>query len=199
VDRKIVTVQIIKSKKHFIANDPQFLIEEFTEKDILAKAVAKEIRKSIPKDRQEITIHQGNDEYLKLLTSLLKRLPKGATKYIMGTGGEAFMENTMIPIWEKYHTVAFSNDIKIKMISYNKQKSSIKPLADEAGIYNIRYLASSTENPAGIHIYKELDTVLNIIYSDDRQPVTAIMIKDKALTDSYLNLFNNLWKTARIN
>lgn len=196
VAKKLVTEQEIKSKKNFSANNPQFLVDDFNEKTNLAKEVVEEIEKSIPKDKQEIIIHQGNDEYLKLLTGLINRLPKGSTKYIMGTGGEEFMKNTMIPIWKKYHNVAFAQEIKIKMISYEDQKSSIKSLADAEGIYEIKYLSSNTGNPAGIHIYPEIDTVLNIIYSDDRQPVTAIMIKNKALAKSYLNLFNNLWKTG---
>lgn len=197
VARKLATEQTVKNKKHFSPNTPQFLIDEFTEKTNIARDVAEEIEKSIPKDKQEITIHQGNDEYLKLLTSLIKRLPKGATKYIMGTGGDEFMKNTMLPIWKKYHNVAFAQEIKIKMISYEDQKSSIEAPANEAGIYEIKYLSSNTENPAGIHIYPEVDTVLNIIYSDSSHPVTAIMIKNRALTQSYLNLFNNLWKTAK--
>jgi sugar-specific transcriptional regulator TrmB len=197
ISKKLISEQIIHSKKNFSANNPQSLADDFSERAILAKEAVKEIEKSIPRDRQEISIHQGNDEYFKMQIGLINMLPKGATKHIMGTGGQAFMENTMIPFWKPYHKAALNQNLKIRMISYENQISSIKSLADETGIYETRYLPANTENPAGIHIYPEIDTVLNIIYSDDKHPVTAIKIKNKALTESYLKLFNNLWETAK--
>ena len=74
------------------------------------------------------------------------------------------------------------------------QKKALEQLVREIPIYQIRYLPSNIENPSGIHIYPEAKTVLNIIYSDENSPVTAIKIKNPAVVQGYLNLFNSLWK-----
>ena len=196
VARKLVEVKEIKGKKTFSAVAPSLLVEEFEEKRRVAEEVAEKISLKMGAEMQEITIHEGNEEYLALLTSLLKELPKGATKYVLGTGGEEFMQETMLPIWKKYHRVAHERNINIKMISYGMQREAIEPHTNKEENYKIKYLPSDMENPAGIHIYPEAGVVLNIIYSTTESPVTAIKIKNTALVRGYLNLFENLWRRA---
>lgn len=198
VARKLVAEKEIKGKKTFSAVSPSLLVEEFAEKHRLADQIAGEISQKLKADTREITIHQGNEEYLSLLVSLLKSLPKGGTKYVLGTGGEDFMKQTMLPIWRRYHKVAHAQNIKIKMIGYESQRFAIEPHTKKEGNYEVKYLPSEMENPAGIHIYPEADTVLNIIYSDEFNPVTAIKIKNKAFVRSHLNLFNSLWQKGAI-
>ncbi len=194
VSRKLVSEFENKGKKHFSVVSPDTLIQEFTEKQQIAEIVTKKIKEKISSDIQEITIHQGNEEYLSLLTSLIKQLPKGGTKYVMGTGGEEFMKETMRPLWKKYHKVVKDAGISIKMIGYQDQKESFAKEIAEENVYDVRYLPSGFQNPAGVHIYPEAGVVLNIIYSTDSKPVTVIKIKNKSLTQGYLNLFNNFWK-----
>ncbi len=194
--RKLVSEKQIKGKKLYSINNPEVLEHEYDEKAQTAKAFAASVQELIEAPIQEISIHQGNDEYLNLLTGIIRTLPKGATKYVLGTGGEAFMANTMRPIWKKYHKAAHQQEIKIKMLGYESQRQSIDPDVKPEGMYEVKYLPDDIENPSGLHIYPEVDTVLNIIYSDNTKPVTAIKIKDKSLVQGYLNLFNNLWKQA---
>lgn len=193
LSRKLISESEIKGKKQFSAVSPSILVEEFEEKRELANQVARSISSILQSDLQEITIHQGNDEYLMLLTSLIKSLPKGATKYVLGTGGEEFMKQTMLLIWKKYHSVVKKQGIHIKMIGYEHQKESIETHTQKEGMYETKYLPSTMENPAGIHIYPEAGVVLSIIYSDEFNAVTAIKIKNRAFVQSNLILFNNLW------
>jgi uncharacterized UBP type Zn finger protein len=197
VSRKLVSAFENKGKKHFSITSPEILIEEFDTKKRVAEEVVSSIKKKLGSDLQEITVHQGNEEYLNLLTSLTKQLPKDATQYVLGTGDEKFMEETMIPIWKKYHLAVKEARINIKMIAYRKQKESIQTEINNEGMYQVKYLLSGNENPAGIHIYPEAGVVLNIIYSDKNKPVMAIKIKDKDLVLGYMNLFNNLWGAAK--
>ncbi len=193
VARKVVEVREVKGKKTFAAVFPDLLIEEFDSKKVLAEEVAHRITEKMKIGRQEITIHQGNEEYLALLTSCLKSMPKGSTKYVLGTGGADFMKVTMLPIWKKYHKVVRNQGIKIKMVGYDLQKDEIEPYTSKEGMYEVKYLPSDMENPAGVHIYPEIGVVLNIIYSDKLNPVIAIKIKSKEFVRSNLHLFNNLW------
>jgi sugar-specific transcriptional regulator TrmB len=193
VARKLVSEFEIKGKKTFSIVSPDILIEEFEEKQKIAMDVSSKIKMKMSAETQEITIHKGNDEYLALLTSLIKQLPRGGSKYIIGSGGEDFMEETMRPIWKKYHTAVDNAGITIKMIGYKNQKSAFQKETEKEGSYEVRYLDASTENPAGVHIYPEAGVVLNIIYSNKEHTVTAIKIKDQSLVKGYLNLFNTLW------
>jgi sugar-specific transcriptional regulator TrmB len=193
VARKLISSAEIKGKKHFSITSPDFLVQEFEEKQEKAKNMVNLIKSKINSESQEITLHQGNDEYLKLLTTLINELPSGSTKYVLGTGGKIFMEKTMNSIWKKYHAVVNNRKVRIHMIAYNSQKPDLEPSLSKMNVYTTKYLSDDSENPAGIHIYPEINTVLNIIYSDELNPVTAIRIKNKALTESYLKLFKNLW------
>ncbi len=198
IARKLVTEKTIKGRKQFTTTNPQTLVEEFATKTEDARKAANTLKQLRAKGQfEEITIHQGNEEYLALLTSIIRSLPKGATKYVLGTGGEDFMRVTMRPIWKKYHEAALRQKLTIKMIAYESQRASLVTDIKNPPIYDVKYLPDEIENPAGIHIYPEIYTVLNILYSNDIEPVTAIKIQNKKLVHGYLNLFNNLWKMAK--
>lgn len=197
VARKLVSESQIKGKKTFFLTDPSILKDEFQEKSEKAIEVAQTIQELSSQEVQEITVHQGNDEYLALLTNLIRQQTKDSTIYVLGTGGEAFMTNTMRPIWKKYHHVAKQQGILIKMISYESQRQAIATDVASEDIYEVRYLPDEIENPAGVHIYPEAHTTLNIIYSTAERPVTAIRIKNTDLVQGQLNLFNNLWQITK--
>jgi len=193
IGKKMISERQVNGRKRFALASPDSLAQEYEKKASLAQKLAKEITTLSTHELQEITIHQGNDEYLNLLTGIIKSLPKNSIAYVLGTGGEAFMRQTMLPIWDKYHQVAHARHLQIKMLGYEPQKSAIAPSAAQEGNYEVRYLPANMENPAGIHIYPDAGIVLNIIYSDEQTPVTAIKIKNPSLTRGYLNLFENLW------
>tara|TARA_Y100001970_G_C13895830_1_gene681051 strand:- start:181 stop:756 length:576 start_codon:yes stop_codon:yes gene_type:complete len=182
------------AKRIYVASNPEGLTADFSRKLEQAQQATKSIKEILSETIQEISTHRGNTEYEHLLTSLILSLPKGATKYIIGTGGSDFMEQTMIPIWKKYHKAAKKQDLKIKAIAYASQKDDLEAILQKEGIYNVQYLSDAPGNPSGIHIYPELDTVLNIIYSTETKPVVAIKIVDSDLVQGYLNLFQGLWK-----
>lgn len=192
--KKLVAQKSVRGVKHFSIIEPAALSEEFEQKAQLAKSVSEEIKKMLPQGMQEITVHQGNEEYAQLLVGILKSMPKGSTQYVIGTGGEDFMAQTMRRIWKKYHQAAHAQKMQIKMISYESQRAAIESDVAKEGMYEVKYLSDNIENPSGVHVYPEVDTILNIIYSDKENPVTAIKIKNKALVQGYLNLFDNLWK-----
>lgn len=197
IARKLVAEKKVKNRKVFEITDPHVLIQEFETKKQQAEELSHTIAALLPENNREITIHQGNEEYLRLLTTIIKSLPKKSTKYVLGTGGKTFMEQTMLPIWQKYHASAFQQQLNIKMIGYESQRSALSFDDQTKKIYTIKFLPDNIENPAGLHIYPDIGVVLNIIYSDNKHPVTAIKIQNQALCGSYLALFNNLWKMAK--
>jgi len=198
INKKLVTEKIIRGSKSFaISSDPEILKEEFSHKLQVASDLVGQIKNQMTIESQEVSVHQGNEEYLELLLSILKAMPIGSKKYILGGGGKEFMENTMKPIWKRYHKVAHERNIQILMIAYEYQRKDLAEDSKKEGIYSVRYLPNSSENPAGNHIYPDLGIVLDIIYSNHENPVTAIKIKDKRLAVGYLNLFNNLWNVAK--
>ena len=194
---KYVIESQVRGKKQFVITDPSVIARDFALKSEIAKETAAKIESIAKQDSQEITVHQGNDEYLALLTGLIRLLPKGGTKYVLGTGGEDFMAETMRPIWKKYHRVAKEQGIRIKMIASESQRAAIATDVGNEGMYEVRYLPDNIENPAGTHIYPEVGVMLNIIYSTEDRPVTAIRIKNDDLARGQLNLFKNLWKMAK--
>lgn len=198
IERKLAAERQVRGTKHFSLTDPQALSTEFQLKNEQATETATAINALRSQETiEEITVHQGNEEYLQLLTGLIRQLPKGGTKYVLGTGGASFMDATMLPIWRRYHKVALEQKIAIRMISFESQRASLAESVKHPPIYDVRYLPDTVENPSGIHIYPEAKTVLNIIYSDETTPVTAIKMVNPKLVKGYLHLFGNLWKQAK--
>ncbi len=195
--RKLVSEKTVRGRTQFAITDPIRLANEFEEKAERAKDLAQELRSRLTATPQEITVHQGNEEYFALLAGIMKSLPKGATKYVLGTGDDIFMQETMLPIWDEYHRIARAQKLSIRMIGYEPQRKAIDPWIKKEGIYDMRYLAAHLENPSGIQVYPEAGIVLNIIYSNEQTPVTAIKIQNESLTKGYLNLFENLWKLGK--
>ncbi len=195
--RKLVSERKIRGRAQFELTDPQHLAQEFSEKAATAEEVAKQLQHLAATPVREITIHEGNKEYLALLTSLLQAMPKGSTKYVLGTGGAAFMRETMVPLWDAYHKVARAQQLKIQMIGYHGQESSIDPWTRSEKMYHLRYLPAALENPAGVHIYPEIGVVVNVLYSTATQPVVAIKMQNDRLVQGYMNFFTNMWKMAK--
>ena len=193
ISKKMIGESQVRGKKQFSVVSASYLVEDHREMAKLAEDLAQEIQMRLKLEVQEITTHTGNDEYLMLLSSIINSLPLKSVIYVLGTGGEDFMKYTMKPLWKKYHKLAREKQVKIKMIAYENQRPSLSNLGDESDMYEIKYLASSMENPVGVHVYPEAGVVLNIIYSEADKPVTAVKIKNKLLAEGYLNFFNNLW------
>ena len=104
------------------------------------------------------------------------------------------MELTMRKLWDRYHKAIRAQGIKIRMISYESHRTMLeKDLAGETDLYDIRYLPDNIENPSGVRIYPEAETIVNMLFSTAHQPVTAIRIKNDDLVRGQLNLFENLW------
>lgn len=198
-NRKFVIESQVRGKKQFVIADPAVIAEEFGRKSDVAQEIADEIALIAKREQQEITVHEGNEEYLALLLGILRmKSTEPKIVYVLGTGGESFMENTMRPIWKKYHKVARELGVTIRMISYESQRSALKDdVGRDADLYEVRYLPDESENPAGTQIYPWASTMLNIIYSTSDRPVTAIRIKNADFVEGQLNLFKNLWKTAK--
>jgi sugar-specific transcriptional regulator TrmB len=197
VKRKYVLESQEKGKKRFVLADPSIIEQEFTKKAEVASNVAEGLSKIVALPAQEITVYKGNEAYLTLLSSLIRELPRGGASYILGTGGEEFMEQTMRKIWRRYHKVARDQGIKIKMISYESHRNMLKKDLKGQEMYEIRYLPDDIENPAGVRVYPEAGVMLNVIYSTEEQTVTAIRIKSDDLVQGQLNLFENLWRMAK--
>lgn len=197
-ERKFVLESQIKGKKQFVVADPSIIEQEFSQKLDIAKEVAKQIAALGVHPIQEITVYEGNEAYLNLLTDLIKQIPRGGTSYILGTGGEEFMELTMRKLWDRYHKAVRAQGIKIRMISYESHREMLqRDLADQKDLYDIRFLPDDIENPSGVRIYPEAGVIINMIFSTAQQPVTVIRIRNNDLVQGQLNLFNNLWKMGK--
>lgn len=195
IDRKFVLASQIKGKKQFVVADPSVIELEFSQKLDVAKDVAQQITALGVHPIQEITVYEGNEAYLRLLTDLIKQVPRGGTSYILGTGGEEFMELTMRKLWDRYHKAVRSQGIKIRMISNESHREMLeKDLVGQEDLYDIRYLPDNIENPSGVRVYPEAGVIVNMIFSTLLQPVTAIRIRNEDLVQGQLNLFENLWK-----
>ncbi|MCB0358987.1 MAG: hypothetical protein KDD44_05110 [Bdellovibrionales bacterium] len=193
IARKLASARIVRGTKHFAATDPQRLAEDFSDRAKIAKAAARELAHRKTALAQEITVHQGNDEFLSLLLSTIRSM-RGGTGYVLGAGGEAFLQHTMLPIWEPYHREAERLNITIRLVCYENQREEIEPHTKTTSIYRVRYLDQGAMNPAGIQFYPSLDLAFHVIYPDESNPVTAIRIVNRALVGGYKNLFDHLWK-----
>jgi len=183
---------ILEGKKRvYQASDPENFHNFIEDKKTRFDAILPELKKkqNSAKESQEATIYRGargvKEVYNKLISA------KGNTYYTFG-GGKRVTFDVMGELWWKsLHTKRIANGIQSKQIFDDTIKDfglelSKRPLTE------IRFLPQTFEQLTETIIIG--DYVAIVIFTGNPY---ALLIKDKAVAESYLKTFNLMWKKAK--
>ena len=196
MEKGLVTHNYQAAKKYFQATSPEKIKHYIEEKkkelelkekqiDILLpqlKAMA-----DLPEEDTRVEVFKGKEGLKYFLKDIIK-----TKKEVLVTGIDDSKYNETLPIFmEQYFRDLKLNKITERIITIEKTKAFRfnKKLAPTT---KYRFLEEKQFNPTNTFIYGD-----KIVIVSWGTPITATMIKNKGVAETYRNYFNLLWKTAK--
>lgn len=182
-----------KQKKSFRANDPRVLRELIQEKEKDLEAIKKEYEKVLPhlemlqnntKDKQNIAIFKGKRGIQTIQNDILEHA-KG--EYHVFSAKDCFKE-IMPKYYELFKKIRIEKKIKQNLIICGSQNR--KP---NHRYQDKRYIDKEYHEPFSILLWDN-KVAFNIWNAD---PLYSVMIENKAAYTSFMDIFQNLWDSAK--
>ena len=197
--KKGLVSSIIKNKvKHFLASDPERIIDYLEKKKQGISDSENKIREILPslkamKDKEEkkeiATLYEGFKGIKTFYESILRQLGKKDEVLVMGIPREtAERYEAYFLDWNKRRA---KKQASIKLLfDYNVRDLSKK--RKKIRLTKIKYLPKEFKTPAWVLISKDIVATIHTL----ENPI-CVVIKDKSVSKSYINFFNLLWNLAK--
>lgn len=188
---KLISQTIRGGKKFFGPLDPTVILHNAKEKMGLATSIVHQLTAKIKKEKQQIVIYEGADEYIRFHLQRLDELPRGSTYYVLGVSGRWY-KDVMADVLTKYEAKRIKHNVKTKLIYYSRQYAIDKENDKKRQLSESRVIHNQSEAPSTTVIWPDgIDIQIN---SD---PIVNIHIKNKEVAKSYLDYFNLMWKLGK--
>jgi len=191
IDKGIISYVIKNNRKHFYATDPKRLLVYLDEKRAKIELDKKNLQEIIPElekikpstGDEQVEVFEGKEGLKTILEDILN-----SKQEVLTYGSEGNFSNIME--FYHYHYMKRLEKLKIKMkVIFNKGDSD-EPFDWKSS--EVRYLPKDFKTPTETTIYG--DNVVIFVFMDNPR---AILIKSKAIADSYKKYFNILWRQAK--
>lgn len=187
------------NKKYFKATEPERLLDYAEEKKRQFEEEKTEIQKILPElksrqkkskeEQQEATIYQGLKGYRTLLENMLNELKPNGTYLAFASG---MLKEILGDYWFIFQKKKKEYGIKARClwdIKVIKQKDYLKEYYGTG-----RFISKGAYvSPVDLWIYN--DKIIQVSYTT--KPIFAVLIRSKGLSQSYRELFENLWGKSR--
>ena len=195
MDKGLVTHVYKGAKKHFQATSPSKIKEymedkrrelETQEQDIDRILPELEAMARLPKEDTKVEVFRGKEGLKYFLKDIIK-----TNKEVLITGIDDAKYNEALPVFMKqYFRDLRKNKINERVITL-KKKGVFMFAEDTAPTTNYRFLDEKQFNPTNTFVYGDKAVIVSW-----GTPVTAIMINNKDIAETYRNHFEHLWNIA---
>ena len=195
MDKGMVTHVYRGAKKFFQATSPkkikQYLEDKKRDLETQEEAVDfilpdLEAMSNLPKEDTFVEVFKGNEGLKYFLKDIIK---VGKEVLITGIDDQRYQE--ALPIFMKqYFRDLKKNKIKERVITV-KRKGVFLFKEELAPTTNYRFLEEKQFNPTNTFVYGNKTVIVTW-----GSPVTAVMIKNNEVADTYRGHFEHLWKVA---
>jgi sugar-specific transcriptional regulator TrmB len=185
------------AKKHFQATSPskikQYIEDKKKELELQEEAVDNllpELEKifNLPKEDTFVEVFKGKEGLKYFLKDIIK-----TEKEVLVTGIDDQKYEEILPIFMKQYFRDLKNkNIKERVITIKKKKVFLfsKKLAPTT---EYKFLEAKQFNPTNTFIYGN-----KVVIVTWGSPVTAVMLKNNEIAETYRNTFEHLWKIAEV-
>lgn len=187
IEKGLVTYIKVNNRQHYKAVHPSRLKAILKEKEDLVEDIIPELtaKYNVLHDNQETQFFKGKEGLKAVFQDMVK---EGKEILVLGASPDAY---TIL----KFYFFKFDAERKrkhiISKLIFTERARGIKELY-KVPLVTIRYLPKGFDNPMAINIYG--NNVAIILWSENP---FAILIRDKAIADSYKKHFELLWGIAR--
>ncbi len=195
IEKGLVTHIYRGTKKYFQATPPtkikQYLEDkkaelELQETEISAIIPELESISNLPKEDTHVEVFKGNEGLKYFLKDIIKT---GKEVLITGIDDQKYQE--ALPLFMKqYFRDLKNNHIKERVITVKREKIFLFD-KESASSTTYRFLEATQFNPTNTFVYGA-----KVVIVTWGSPVTAVMIKNNEIAETYRNYFEYLWRIA---
>ncbi|PIN74547.1 hypothetical protein COV18_06630 [Candidatus Woesearchaeota archaeon CG10_big_fil_rev_8_21_14_0_10_37_12] len=196
MDKGIVSQVYRSAKKHFQAANPgkikQYIEDkrkklEVQEEELNDLLPALHEMANLPKEDTSVEVFKGKEGLKYFLKDIIK-----TKKEVLVTGiDDAKYQETIPTFMKQYFRDIRKNKIKERVITLKKKQVFLFD-KETAPYTKYRFLESKQFNPTNTFVYGE-----KVVLVTWGNPVTAVLIKNKNMAETYKQHFENLWELAK--
>jgi sugar-specific transcriptional regulator TrmB len=193
----LIGESIINNIRHFSASAPENLVEYVDKKRKILDEKEKLIKQIIPQLNNlsksqaagtKSLVYTGLNGMKIMAEDLLRKLEKGDTIYTLSVTGNK--NEGINNFWSEFNLRSGSKGIKNKFLFQEGSSEFYKLLKKREG-NEIRLTTLSANIPIAVY-GKD-----NVVISNYDDPLTVILIINKEIADSFIEVFNQFWKKAK--
>lgn len=184
LERGLVGYVVKANRKWFEAVEPERLMDIIKEREEMVQEIlpALQTMYKTPEEKHNVTLYHG----YKGMKSVFQDIIRSAKiNYVMDS--EAQFSERM-----PYYTPFFVKQVEKKKIKIKHLMRAGGRIINPTKTTEVRYIPKKTKSQAVINIYS--DKVAIIIWTE---PPEAVVIKNKAVADSFRDYFEMMWKEAK--
>ena len=195
MEKGLVTHVYKGAKKHFQATEPEKILQYLEDKKQKLAQEEEQVNQllpelkaltKLPQEDTKVEVFKGKEGLKYFLKDIIK-----TKKEVLITGIDDAKYNETLPIFmQQYFRDLKINQIKERIITV-KKKGVFLFKEKNAPTTNYRYLEEKQFNPTNTIVYGN-----KIVIVSWGTPVTATMIENKGIAETYRNHFEHLWKIA---
>jgi sugar-specific transcriptional regulator TrmB len=193
LEKKGLVQHVIKrGRKKFSAKNPSQITKLIDQQKKLADDVVSQLQKAIVlPPAQQFEIFQGNESYISHELNLLDSAQENSELLVIGGEGDNFGEIMKNELFN-YEKVRNKKNIKIRYIGSEVQRDSLDKSKAERRLFEYRLLPGLFTGLVNTNIWSD-----KISFNLFGEPVTAFLIQNQQIADSYRQFFDTLWKLAK--
>ncbi len=191
-EKGLVSSVVREGKQHFEAANPHRLMDVLKkrEEDLSSVMSGLEAKMLLHREVQEVTVYTGVKGIRTVLDKMMEDLRPGGTYYDFGVSG--LFRAVMGTYWDLWQKRKKRYGIKSSVI-FNRKLRKSEPGLLEDYVGEARFHPPEYSSLTDTVIYG--DSVILFIWT--AKPPLAVVVKNRANAESYLNQFKLLWKHAK--
>jgi len=193
IKKGLASYSVIANKKNFQATPPEQLVNLIETKKQKLQEIIPELKSMQKETKEEVqtNTYEGYKGVRAIYDRILQVLKKGDTYYVIGARqiGDDTDETSNIFL-NNFHKQRDKSKINVKIIFNKDVKEEVKKAAKDFKYMDSRF--SDIKTNSFILIYD--NRVINFLFTKKRIAIETI---SKDVYDSYVQFFNEMWKTAK--
>ncbi len=184
LERGLVGYVVKANRKWFEAVNPKRLMDTIKEREEAAESILPTLQKifKTPEEKHNVTLYHG----YKGIKSVFQDIVRDSKENLVMDSEGQFSERM------PYYLPLFVKQVEKKKIHIKHLMRAGGKIINPTKTTEVRYIPKKTKSEAVINIYS--DKVAVIVWTD---PPEAVVIKNRAVADSFRDYFEMLWKQGK--
>jgi sugar-specific transcriptional regulator TrmB len=187
----LVQHAVERGRKKFSAKHPKTLVRLIDEQKRLADGLAERLQAQIIlPPGQQFEVFQGVESFVAHEFELLERVPERSELLIIGGSGDQFAK-TMGERLSAYETLRIKKELGVRYVGSSDQRDDLEKHKRERDFFEYRVLPGLFTGLVNTNIWPHA-----VGFNTFGTPVTAFVMENPAIADSYRQFFETLWNLS---